>query len=91
MKSNKYRIWIYRNTRQAAASSSTFLTHFMNSVNTNTEYVWNICSFKVFDHNTTLLLFFNIRAMSFMLQGTHEFLKGTTTGYYLYHIDLTII
>ena len=29
-------------------------------------------SFKVFVHKTSPLLFFNIRAMSFMLQGTHE-------------------
>ena len=28
-------------------------------------------SFKVFVHKTSPLLFFNIRAMSFMLQGTH--------------------
>ena len=46
-------------------------------------------SFKVFVHNTSPLLFFNIRAMSFMLQGTHEFLKGTTTDYILCYIALT--
>ena len=68
--------------------------------NFHAEMAWNypifLCfcvsqphSLKVFVHNTSPLLFFNIRAMSFMLQGTHEFLKGTTTDYDLYYIALT--